>query len=166
MTTKGKQTSTKEPEKTAADMGNQAMKNYEQAMRTGLKMQEEAVKWWSGMFSQAATGQEWQKRVHDLTGIATGIMPLAQKRMEEMLDFIEKNGRTNSELMKKAVEAAQTPVLADSQAKWLDFWTSSMGAMRKNMEALTEINTKAIDSWLSFVRQNTELTEIRVPKTA
>ena len=166
MTTKSKETGTKEPEKTATEVGNQVMKNYEQALRTGLKVQEEAVKWWSGVFNQATAGQEWQKRVNDFTGVANSIVPLAQKRMEEVLDFIEKSGRTNSELMRKAVDAAQTPVLAESEAKWMDFWTSSMGAMRKNTEALTEMNTKAIDSWLTFVRQNTEIAQIRVPKAA
>jgi len=78
---------------------------------------------------------------------------------------MEKNGRTGAELMKKAVDAAQTPAIAESQAKWMDFWTSSMGAVRSNAEAVTQISTKAIDSWIDFIRENTEVTEIRVPKT-
>lgn len=164
MTTKAKETP-RDSEKTA-EMTNQAMKNYEQALRTGLKMQEEAVKWWSGMITHATTAQDWQNRMNNVASLANEVMPMAQKGMEEVLDLFEKNSRTGNELMKKAVEAAQAPVIADSQSKWMDVFTSSLGAMRSNAEAFTHMSTKAIDSWINFVRQNTEVTEIRVPKTS
>jgi len=79
---------------------------------------------------------------------------------------MEKNGRASAELMKKAVDAAQTPVISESQAKWMEFWTSSMGAVRSNTEALTEMGVKAVDSWVNFVRKNSELNEVRTPKSA
>jgi len=45
-------------------------------------------------------------------------------------------------------------------------WTSSLGAFRSNAEALTQINTRVIDSMIDFARKNTEVTEVRVPRTA
>ena len=166
MTTTKTKDSGREQERSATEMTNTAMKNYEQALRTGLKLQEEAVKWWSGVMTHAATAPDWQNRFNSVASLANEMMPLAQKRMEEVLELMEKNSRTGNDLMKKAVEAAQTPVIADSQAKWMDVFTSSLGAMRTNAEALTQMSTRAIDSWINFVRQNTEVTEIRVPKTA
>ena len=145
------------------ELADKTMKNYEQALRTGLKMQEEAGKWWTSMFNQSTAAQDWQKRFTNMTGMAGSLMPLAQRRMEEAMSLVEKNGKTGAELMKKAVDAAQTPVPAESQAKWLDFWTSSMGAVRANAEAVSELSSKAIDAWIDFVRKNTE---VRVPKTA
>jgi hypothetical protein len=117
------------------------------------------------MFNQTAAAQDWQKRFNNLTAMANEVMPVAQERMEEVLDLMEKNTQTGADLMKKVVDAVQTPVIAESQAKWLDFWTCSLGAVRSNAEALTQINTRTIDSWIDFVRRNTEMTEIRVPKT-
>lgn len=152
--------------KPMSDMADSAMKNYDQALRTSLKFQEEAGRWWSSMFNQSSFTQDWQKRVSNMTGMANSFVPLAQRRMEEVMSLMEKNGRTNAELMKKAVDAAQTPAIAESQAKWMEFWTASMGAVRSNAEAVTEISTKSIDSWVDFIRKNTEVTEIRVPKTA
>lgn len=148
------------------DMADTAMKNYEQAMRTSLKFQEEASKWWNSMFNQTTLTQDWQKRFSSMTGMANTLMPMAQRRMEEMVNLMEKNSRTGAELMKKAVDAVQTPVVAESQAKWMEFWTSSMGAMRSNAEAVTEIGTKAIDSWIDFIRKNAEITEVPLPKAA
>ncbi len=164
-TSKEKQTM-KEQEKPVSEMADKAMKNYEQALRTGLKLQEEAVKCFNHMFNQTASPQDWQKRFTNITAITSEVMPLTQKRMEEMLDLMEKNSRTGAELMKKAVDAAQSPVPAESQAKWMEFWTSSMGAARSNAEALTQISARAIDSWIDFVRRNTEVTEIRVLRGA
>ena len=154
---------TKNPVSGAAD---HAMKNYEQAVRTSLKLQEEASKWWTSMFNQASFTQEWQKRMSEFTGMANHLMPLAQRRMEDVMGLMEKNSRTSAELLKKAVDAAQTPVLADSQTKWMDVWTSSMGAVRSNTEAMTEISSKAIDSWINFVRKNSEQTEPRIARAA
>ncbi len=164
-TTKEKQTM-KEQEKPVTEMADNAMKNYEQALRTGLKLQEEAVRCFNQMFNHTATPQDWQKRFTNFTAVTSEVMPLTQKRMEEVLELMEKNSRTGAELVKKAVDAAQTPVPAESQAKWMEFWTFSMGAARSNAEAMTQISARAIDSWIDFVRRNTEVTEIRAPRAA
>jgi hypothetical protein len=147
-------------------MAEQAMKNCEQALRTTLKFQQEAGQWWGNLCNQSAPVQDWQKRVANFGTIASGFMPATQKRMEETLELVEKNNRASAELMKKAAEAAQTPVIAESQSKWMDFWASSLGAMRSNAEAAMQINSRALDAWIDFVQKNTEVTEIRVPKTA
>jgi hypothetical protein len=153
-------------EKQMTDVADNAMKNYEQAVRTGLKLQEEAGKWWTNMFSQAGFGEEWQRRFNGVNAMTSGFVPLAQKRVEEMMDFMQKNGRTTADLMKKAVEAAQSPGMAESQAKWMEFWTSSIGALRNNTEAMAQMNSKAIDSWIEYVRKNADYSETRASRSA
>ncbi|HYG35902.1 MAG TPA: hypothetical protein VEC99_14015 [Clostridia bacterium] len=153
-------------ERPMEDMANKARKSYEQTVRTGQRLQEEAGNWWTRMMTQTATATDWQRQFANFTTLANNVMPMAQRRMEDAMGLMEKNSRTSAELMKKAVDAAQTPSVAESQAKWLEFWTSSLKALQSNVEAYTEISTKTIDSWIDFVRKNTERTEIRVPKTA
>lgn len=149
-----------------SEITDSAMKNYEQAVRTSLKLQEEAGRWWSSVMNQTAFTQDWQKRFMDMSGMATNWMPVAQKRVEEMMELMEKNSRTGTELMKKAVDAVQTPGVSESQAKWMDFWTSSMGAVRFNAEAVTQIGTKTLDCWIDLIRKNSEMSEVRMPKSA
>jgi hypothetical protein len=161
-----KQTMSEKDKAPILEMADQAMKNYEQALKTGLKLQEEAGRYWGGLFNQNASTQDWQKRFLGFAGVANSLAPAHQKRMEEVLDLVEKNTRSSADLMKKAVDAAQTPVIAESQSKWLDVWISSLGAARSNAEAVTQIGGRAIDSWIEFVQKNTEVTEVRVPKTA
>jgi hypothetical protein len=149
-------------EKVLTDMADQAIKNYEQALKTGLKLQEEAVKCWSSLVNQSATAHEYQKGFTNLTKLANDVLPLAQRRMEEVLQLVEKNSQTGAELMRKAVQAAQSPPTVNGQNKWTDLWTSSMGAIRSNAEALAEINSRALDSWIDFVRKSGQYTKAHV----
>ncbi len=156
----------KDKDNPMTEMAGKALKNCEQAFLTGLKLQEEAVQYWTHLFNQTVSPQDWQKRAAGVTDLASGVLPAAQKQMDEVLDLVEKNTRTGAELMTKAIDAAQTPVIAQSQAKWLDFWTASVGAVRTSADALTQFNARVADSWVELIRQNTEVTQVRVPKTA
>ena len=138
------------------EMADAARKNYEHAFRTGQRLQEEAAQWWTKMASQTSTAGDWQKQFANLTSAASRVMPLAQKRVEDAIELIEKNGRTSAELLKKAVEAALTAGLAESQSKWLEFWASSMKAVQGNVEAFNELSCKALDSWMAFVRETND----------
>ena len=143
-------------EANVSEMADAARKNYEQAFRTGQKLQEEVAQWWSRMAGQTATAADWQKQFANFTSMVSRVMPLAQKRIEEAMDLMEKNGRTGSDLMRKAVDAAQTPGIAESQSKWMEVWASSMKALQNNVEAYNELGCKALDSWVAFVRENND----------
>jgi len=143
-------------EATVTEMADTARKNYEQAFKTGQKLQEEAAQWWSRMAGQTATTADWQKQFANFTSMFSRVMPLAQKRIEEAMDLMEKNSRTGADLMRKAVDAAQTPGLTECQNKWMEFWTSSMKALQTNVEACNQLGSKALDSWMAFVRESND----------
>jgi len=153
-------------EKPMAEVADKTIKNYEQAVRTGLKLQEEAARCWTHMVNQTAAPQDLYKQFSQITSMTNGVLPAAQRRMEAVMELMEQNSRTGAELIRKATAAVQTTSIAESQGKWLDFWTSSMSATRTNAEAITQIGTRYIDTWIDFVRQNTEVAQVRVPKSA
>lgn len=134
----------------------------ERTRRTGQRMGDEAEQWLNRMLAQTA---DWQKQVTNFASLSNRMMPLAQERMEDAMTLLEKNTRTGTELLSKAMAAAQTANLADSQAKWLDFWTASMKAVQGSVESVTEMSVNAIDSWIHFVRTNSERMEVRPPKS-
>lgn len=160
MPDKSKSQTMNDAQKTMAEMADQARRNYDQSVRAGMKLQEEAGRWWTQTWNQAAMAQEWQKRLADATQMASGLAPMAQKKMQEMLDIMEKNSRTSAELMRKATEAAQS-LGPESQSKWMEFWVTSLGAVRTNLQTATEFNGRAIDSWISYVRKNADASETR-----
>ena len=146
----------KEQAASMADMADTLRKNYEQALRTGLKLQEEANRWWTSVFNPATCVQQWQEQLNAATRTANSMLPLTQKPMSEVIDLMEKSTQSAADLAKKASEAVQAPSLAESQLKWTELWTSSLHVARANAEAFSQINTKAIDSWSQFIRKNSE----------
>lgn len=158
--------STHQKEKPLSDIADKAMKNYEQAIRTGLKLQEEAAHLWTNVLNQSAAPHDWQKRFSSATTVVNGVLPAAQKRMEEVLNLMEENTKTSTDLMKKAAEVCQTTTVSECQAKWLDFCTATLDFARSNVEAVTQINSRAIDSWVDYVKKNADLTETQLAKAA
>jgi hypothetical protein len=135
----------------------------DRARKTGQRVQDEAEQWLDRMLAQTA---DWQKHVTNFAALTNRMMPLAQERMEDAMTLLEKNTRAGTELLHKAMAAAQTANFAESQAKWLEFWTASMKALQGNVQSVTELSSNAIDSWIHFVRANSERTQIRVPKSS
>jgi hypothetical protein len=148
------------------ETADQTLKNYEQALRAGLKFQEETLQSWGSMLNQNTCQQEWQKGVTNATAAVSGILPAVQKRMEESVELMEKNARLSADLMKKAAEATQTPTIAESQSKWTEFAKASLEAAQFNVEAVMQINSRAIDSFLGFVQKNSALVQQREAKAA
>ena len=133
----------------ASELYEQALKNYEQTLRTGLKLQEEASSMWTNVLAQAGATADWQKKVSAATN---EFIPPTQKRMEEYLALLEENNRSNVELLKKALAAGQAT--SDMPEKWADFVSATLGALQSNAQAVTQIQSKVIDSWVSFVKKS------------
>jgi hypothetical protein len=136
-------------------MAEEALKNYEQSLKTGLKLQKEATQWWTKSLQQTAPTADLRKWFANLGSSANDtVFPAAEKQLEEILHLLEKNNRDCVELARKATEAARTCGIAESQAKWIEFWNSSMLAARSNAEVWTQANSKMLDKCVDFFRQN------------
>ncbi len=145
---------------------DQALKNCQQAIRNGLKLQQELARYWTGVISQGASAPDWQKRVSGFAATSATLIPAAQKRVEEIMELTEKNYKAGADLLKKATDAAQTASVAESQTKWLDVWTSSIQAARTNAESIVQINNRLLDSWMEFARKNADAAQVRVEQAA
>ena len=141
------------------DMLDQGLKNYEQALRTGLKVQEEAGKCWTELLSQAASPQDLQKHI---TSFSNDVIPATQKSMEAYLELLEQNSRASVDLIKKGMETALEAGYPDTQAKVVEFCETSLKSLKANTQAIVDINAKAIDSWMAFVKKATA--EVAQPK--
>ena len=102
---------------------DQALKNCQQAIRNGLKLQQELARYWTGVISQSGLRRRIGKnRVSGFAATSATSIPAAQKRVEEIMELTEKNYKAGADLLKKATDAAQTASVAESQTKWLDVW--------------------------------------------
>lgn len=144
---------TEEKTKPVTDLFDQAVKSYEQALKTGVKMQEESAKYFSNLVNQTTSPQDWQKRMKTMTD---DFIPQTQKSVDEGLKLIEQTSRASIELLKKAVATGQPSSVQDAQAKFLGLWEASLNAMRDTAVSVTQANNKAIESWVAYARKNGE----------
>lgn len=144
---------TEDKTKPVTDLFDQAVKNYEQALKTGVKLQEESARFFTNLFNQTTTSQDWQKRAKTLMD---EFVPQTQKTVDDGLKLIEQTSRTSVELLKKAVAAGQPTSLQDAQAKFLGLWEASLTAMKDTALSITQANNKAIESWVAYARKNGE----------
>ncbi len=129
---------------------DQAMKNYEQALRTGVRLQEDTARWWTNFFNQTAWPQEWQKQVNTVMSQA---IPTAQKNVEESLRLLDQGSRTGLNLLKKAMNGTQSAVTGDVQSEVQELWQSSLTVLRSSMQAITESQARMMESWTEFMRK-------------
>lgn len=144
---------TEQKTKPVTDLFEQALKSYEQTLKTGMKMQEESVKVFSDLVTQATSPQDWQKQMKSVTA---DFIPQTQKTVDEGLKLIEQTSKSGIELLKKAVAAGQPTTAPDAQAKMLGLWEASLNAMRDTAMSITQAHSKALESWVAYARKAAE----------
>jgi hypothetical protein len=135
------------------DLLDQALRNYEHSLKTGLKLQEESTRLFLGCFTQGTATADFQKK---FKAVAEETIPQVEKAVDEGLKLLEQNSRAGVDLLKKAVAATQTTSPQDAQAKSLAFYEGCLNAVRDSALAVTQASNKAAESWLGYVRRSTE----------
>lgn len=157
-TSKTKET-TREATGLMSELSDQAFKNWEQALRSGIRMQEQAGQWWNESLNAASVMRDWQQRVMEFQSAATRMVPESQRQVEQIIEMAGKNTRAASELYNKAMDAAHTPYSSNGNAKWLDLWTSSLEVMRGNAQTLMNMNNQALATWSQFIRKSENMAQ-------
>ena len=145
----------------ASEMLDQGLKNYEQALRAGLKIQEEAGKCWTSLLNQAVSAEDLQKRIATFTN---DVIPATQKSLAGYLELLEQNSRASVELIKKCMETAPPTSYPETQARVVEFCESSLKSLKANTQAIVDINAKAIDSWIAFVKKAADVSQAKAEK--
>lgn len=130
---------------------DQAVSTFGDALKAGVKIQEEVAKWWSDALDQAGPVQEWQKKSQ---AIVSEAIPAAQKNAEEWLKLVEQNYRRSMDLLKKAFETNGAPSSKEMQARTQDLWEASLDVIRDNAQAMAEANMKMMELWAGVLQKN------------
>lgn len=130
------------------NMFDQAVGTFGDAMKAGVKMQEEVVNWWSTAFDQAGPVQEWNQRSRTLLNEA---LPAAQKNVEQWTKALEQNYQRTLALLKQTFENDDGNY--DLPAKTRKLWEQSLEVFRENTQAMAQTHMKALELWNDFLRK-------------
>ncbi len=144
---------TEDKSKPVNELLDQALKNYEQAWKTGARMQEESARYFSNLVTQATGPQDWSKRAK---AMADELVPQTQKTLDEGLKLMEQNGRASVELLKKAISAAQATTPQEAQTRLLSLWEASLNTMRESVTTFSQTQQKAWEAWMNCARKSAE----------
>jgi hypothetical protein len=135
----------------ATGVFDQAVGTFGEALKAGVKAQEEIAKWWTSALDQRGSVQDWQQRSRE---IIQEIIPAAQKSAEEWLKLVEKNSTKSIALLKRAVETDADA--EEIQAKTQELWKASLDLVRENTEAIAQNNVKLMEVWSKLLKKNVE----------
>jgi len=131
---------------------DEAVTTFNDAVKAGVKVQEEIGRWWSDAIEHAGAGEQWQKKSK---AVLSEAIPAAQKNAEEWLKLVEQNYRRSLELFKKAWDV-QPKDVADMRAKSQKLWEESLELVRDNAQAMAQANVKLMEVWGKVVRGGVE----------
>jgi hypothetical protein len=129
---------------TIDEIFHEAMRSYEQALKSGIQLQEESANLWKDLLTKLGSPEEFQAKLESMTADA---FPKARKRME---DFVETFNRTSNQTI-DLFEKTQATSVTDAQRRVQDLIESSLSALRVNVHSALNTNAKIIASWKELV---------------
>lgn len=130
-----------------------ALNAFGDAMKSGVKAQEDMVKWWSNALNGGGPLTDWQKRSRAMLDEA---VPAAQRNAEEWMKTVEQNYRRSMELFRKAVDQDQSGAVSNLRERTHKLWEESLSVVKENTEAMVQANVRMMELWTDMVRRNVE----------
>ncbi len=139
---------TKTREKPAADTPKKAvqdaLKFFEDALKSGIQLQEESIKLWKDVLETAGSPEELRKKLESLTKDS---LPLSKDRLEGIIRVFQDSARQCTDLFTKTVSLYQVSSPSEGQERLQDLVESSLSALRCNVHAIVDMNSQITKSW-------------------
>ena len=133
---------------TFAQVFHDAMRNYEEALKSGIKLQEESVNLWKDLLTKLGSPEELQAKLEAMRAEA---FPKARERMEECVETFNRTSKQTIDLFGKTLSVYQATSVTDAQRRVQDLIETSLGALRTNVHSALNTNAKIIASWKELV---------------
>src|SRR6266404_5838652 len=133
---------------TIDELFQEAMRNYEKALKSGIQLQEESVNLWKDLLTKLSSPQELQAKLESMTA---DVFPKARKRMEEIVETFNRTSNQTIDLFEKTLGVYQATSVTDAQRRVQDLIESSLSALRVNVHSALNTNAKIIADWKELV---------------
>ena len=127
---------------------HEAMRCYEQALKSGIQLQEESVNLWKDLLSKLGSSEEFQAKLESMTKEA---FPKARERMEEFVETFNRTSKQTIDLFNKTMGVYQATSVPEAQRRVHDLIESSLTALRTNVHSALDMNAKIIADWKELV---------------
>lgn len=143
MTTTAKSAKTAAPE-SSNEMIQDALKFYEEALKSGIQIQEDLLKIWKEVLDQVGSPEDLRKKLEQLMHEA---LPKSRERMNDVVALFQQNASQCTDIFSKTVSVYQSGSIPEGQARLHELVETSLGALRNNVHAVVDANTKFMKTW-------------------
>jgi hypothetical protein len=122
----------------------EAMRSYENALKSGIQVQEESMNLWKNLLGKLGSPEEFKAKLESMTADA---LPKARQRMEEYVETFNRTSNQTMDLFEKTLSVYQATSVPDAQRRMHDLVESSLAALRVNVHSALNTNAKIIADW-------------------
>lgn len=141
-------TTTKSAKASAAESSNQmiqsALKFYEEALKSGIQLQEDSLKLWKEVLDQVGSPEDLRKKLEQLM---QDVLPQSRERMDDVVALFQQNAKECTDILSKTMNVYQAGSIPESQNRLQDLVETSLAALRTNVHAVVDTNTRIMKTW-------------------
>lgn len=136
----------------AEKVWEQALAEFENALKAGVKIQEDCARYFKEAVANYGSTHEWTGKMEAAVNES---IAAANKRMDEALAVMRKNADASVEMLKKAWSVGQGKSVEEMQARTHDLWKGALKAMEHNARSMVKAHVSALENWVALVKRGT-----------
>ncbi len=134
---------------TVGELFQEASAQFEAGIKAGIKLQEESLRMLHSAMKAPYAPQQWAQQAQ---ATIERIIPATQKRIEGAYALMNENIRKSLAMLQDVWESAQNGPLEAHQAKLRELGETMLSAMRADMQAIVQANSRALQIWEELAR--------------
>jgi hypothetical protein len=134
----------------AADFLREAMEPFQTAIKTGVELQEESIKYCTDVLREFGAEQGWQKKTLDLLNRT---LQARQRTIDESLRLTRRNAQRALAMLQKAMDGHQPQNEPAAEETGDGVWSLALGALRSNAQVMLQANGRVIELWTDLAKE-------------
>jgi histone H3/H4 len=126
----------------------ESVDNYEKALRSGIKFQEDAINRWKDVLPKLGSPEELKAKLEE---ISAEVVPAARKQLEEAVGTLSRTSDQVLSLSEKTVSVYKAPTLEEAKSRLQDLTESYFAAARENLKIAFDANARVTGYWSDLV---------------
>jgi hypothetical protein len=126
----------------------ESMDNYEKALKSGIKLQENTINLWKDVLEKLRSPEEFKAKLEELSA---ELVPAARKQMEEAVEILSRTSDQVLSLSEKTVSVYKAPTLPEAQLRLKDLAESYFAVARENLKIAFDANARVIGYWSDLI---------------
>ncbi len=126
----------------------ESMDNYEKALKSGIKVQEDTINRWKDVLEKLGSPEELKAKLEE---ISAELVPATRKQLEEVVETLNRTSNQVLSLSEKTVSVYKAPTLPEAQSRLQDLSESYFTVARENLKIAIDANARFVGYWSNLM---------------